>query len=224
MGWRAFRRTVSCVLLFLFPSAMLAADSNAAMLYTNGTAWVNGAYIPRSTSAIFAGDLVQTRFDSVANINGLGSIVSVQSDSLVQFEGASVKIEHGGVTVSTSREMATSAGDVKVTPASYFWTEFNVVDIDGTVRIAALKGNLLISDGKDVVTLAQGQETTRDESSSDTKDNKRKNKKPITGAVPTASGGILNSPVAVGVGGVAIFGIATWVLMLHDDPTSPSKP
>ena len=225
MGWRAFRRMVSCVLLFLFPSAMLAADSNAAMLYTNGAAWVNGAYIPRSSSAIFAGDLLQTRFDSVANINELGSMVSVQSDSLVQFEGASVKIEHGGVTVSTSKEMATSAGDVKVMPASYSWTEFNVVDTDGMVRIAALKGDLLISDGKDVVTLAQGQETTRDQSSSDTdKDNNKKKKKPAAGAIPAASGGILNSPVAVGIGGGAVLGLGIWVLTQHDDPASPSKP
>ena len=34
MGQSAFRRTVSCVLVFLFPAAMYAADSNAAMLYT----------------------------------------------------------------------------------------------------------------------------------------------------------------------------------------------
>ena len=69
MGRSAFRRMVSCVLVFLFPAAMFAADSNAAMLYTNGAAWVNGAHVPRSSSAIFSGDLLQTRFDSVANIN-----------------------------------------------------------------------------------------------------------------------------------------------------------
>ena len=39
------------------------------MLYTNGAAWVNGAHVPRTSSAIFSGDLLQTRSDSVANIN-----------------------------------------------------------------------------------------------------------------------------------------------------------
>jgi hypothetical protein len=69
------------------------------------------------------------------------------------------------VTVSTSKGMASTGGDVKVTPASNAWTEFNVRDVDGTVRIAARKGDVTISDGKGTVTLAQGQETTRDESS-----------------------------------------------------------
>src|SRR5690349_13323507 len=119
MGKSACRKMVSCVLLFLFPGSMLAADSSAAMLYTNGAAWVNGAHVPRSSSSIFSGDLLQTRSDSVANINAPGSSITVLSDSLVKFQGSSVAIEHGGVRVSTSRGIGTTAGDVKVLPASY---------------------------------------------------------------------------------------------------------
>jgi len=213
--------------MVLFPGSLFAADSNAAMLYTNGAAWVNGAHVPRSSSAIFLGDLLQTRSDSVANINETGSSITVLSDSLVQFQGVSVDIQHGGVTVSTSKGIAATAGDVKVTPASNAWTEFNVSDMDGTVRIHASKGDLTISDGKEVVTLQQGQDTTRDESSGNTDQNskkKGKNKKAVTGATPGASGGILNSPVAVGIGGAAAVGITTWVLVKGDNPASPAKP
>jgi hypothetical protein len=225
MGRSAFRRMVSYVLLLLFPAAVFAADSNAAMLYTNGTAWVNGAHVPRPSSAIFSGDLLQTRYDAVADINQPGSSITVQSDSLVKFEGTSVRIEHGAVTVSTSKGVATTAGDVKVTPASYSWTEFNVVDVDGTVRIAARKGDLTISDGKEVFTLAQGQETTRDESSNDNdQQGKKKHKKRGAGAAPAAEGGVLSSPIAVGVGGAVVLGVATWVLREGDNPASPSKP
>jgi hypothetical protein len=227
MGQSACGRLVSCVLLFLFPASMFAADSSAAMLYTNGTAWINGAHVPRYSTAIFFGDLLQTRSDTVANINSPGSTITVFSDSLVQFEGSSLKIEHGGVTVSTSKGVATTAGDVKVAPASEAWTEFNVIDVDGTVRIAARKGDLTVSDGAETVTLAQGQETTRDESS-DTSDknskDKKKSKKRGVGAAPGASGGILNSPVAVGIGAAAIGGVTAWVLLHNDEPASPSKP
>ncbi len=66
MGKSAFRGMVSCVLMILFPGSLFAADSNAAMLYTNGAAWVNGVHVPRTSSAIFSGDLLQTRSDSVA--------------------------------------------------------------------------------------------------------------------------------------------------------------
>jgi hypothetical protein len=113
MGGPAFRGMVSCVLGVLFPFSWFAADSNAAMLDTSGPAGANGAPVPRPSSAIFSGDLLQTRSDSVANINQPGSTVRVLADSLVQFEGNSVKIDHGGVTVSTSKGMATTAGDVK---------------------------------------------------------------------------------------------------------------
>jgi hypothetical protein len=226
MGRSACSKLVSCVLLFLFPTSMFAADSNAAMLYTNGTAWINGAHVPRSSTAIFFGDLLQTRSDSVANINSPGSTITVFSDSLVKFEGSSLQIEHGGVTVSTSKGVATTAGDVKVAPASDAWTEFNVIDVDGTVRIAARKGDLTVSDDAGTVTLAQGQETTRDESSdqSDKSKDKKKSKKRGVGAAPGAEGGILNSPVAIGIGAAAIGGIAAWVLLHNDEPASPSKP
>ena len=227
MGKSAVRGMVSCVLLILFPGSLLAADSNAAMLYvnTNGAAWVNGAHVPRSSSAIFSGDLLQTRSDSVANINEPGSSITVLAGSLVQFQGASVDIQHGGVTVSTSKGIAATAGDVKVTPASDAWTEFNVTDVDGTVRIFARKGDLSISDGKDVVTLPQGQETTRDESNPAVDNNKKKkNRKQQGGAVPAAGGGIMNSPYVVGIGAGAVIGVTTWVLVKSDNPASPTKP
>jgi hypothetical protein len=222
MGGTAFRGMVSCVLSVLFPFAMFAADSNAAMLYSNGPIWVNGAHIPRPALAIFAGDLLQTRSDSVANINEPGSMITVLSETLVQFGGSSVKIEHGGVMVSTSRQLSTTAGDVKVSPVSTSWTEFNVVDVDGIVRIAARKGDLTISDGKQVTTLAQGQETTRDENSDDA-GNGGKKKKGIV--VPVgANRGLLNSPLAIGLAGGAVLGMAIWVFHFDDDPASPYRP
>jgi len=224
MGMSALRGMVTGVLLVLFPLSSFAADSSAAMLYTSGHAWVNGSHVPRPSSAIFSGDLLQTRSDSMANINQPGSTVQVLSDSLVQFEGTSVKIDHGGITVATSKGMATTAGDVKIAPVSSAWTEFNVIDVDGTVRIAARKGDVTVSDGKQTVTLAQGQETTRDESSDTSSGKGRKNKKQQAGATPGASGGVLNSPIAIGVGGAAVVGLTAWAIFRDDEPVSPAKP
>lgn len=229
MGKSALRGLVSCVLIVLFPYSLFAADSNAAMLYINGSAWINGTHVPRPSSAIFAGDLVQTRRDSVANINEPGSSITVLSDSLVEFQGTSLKVEHGAVTVATSRGVGTTAGDVKVTPASNAWTEFNVMDVDGTVKIAARKGDLTIFDGTQTTTLAQGQETIRQETNPDAPDSndksgKKKNKNQQGGAIPGATGGVLNSPYAIGAGMAAIGVVATWVLIQNDNPASPARP
>jgi hypothetical protein len=223
MGMCAFGRMVSCVLLLIVPASLFAADTGtAAMLYADGAAWVNGSHVPKS-SAIFAGDLVQTRSDSAANIHAPGSSITVLGDSLVQFEGTSLKVEHGGVSVSTSKSIGATAGDVKVSPVSDAWTEFNITDTDGTVRIAARKGDLTITDDSGTVTLAQGQETTRDEQS-DQSDKKKKDKKRAAGAAPAAGGGVLNSPVAIGVGLAAVGGVTAWVLLRNDSPVSPAVP
>ena len=98
------------------------------MLYAKGTAWINGGAVPR-TSAVFPGDLVQTRSDSMASINASGSNVVVLADSLVKFEGSAVSLEHGGLTVATSKGLSTHAGDITVVPASNGWTEFEVKQV-----------------------------------------------------------------------------------------------
>jgi hypothetical protein len=223
MGMSAFRRMVSCVLLLIVPASLFAADSGAAMLYANGAAWLNGSHVPNS-SAIFAGDLVQTRSDSAANIHAPGSSITVLGDSLVKFEGASLNVEHGGVSVSTSKGVAAIAGDVRVAPVSNAWTEFNVTDVDGTVRIAARKGDLNVTDADGTLTvLAQGQDKTLDDQS-DQGDKKKKDKKRGVGAVPAAGGGVLNSPIAVGAGAAAIGGVTIWVLTRSSNPVSPATP
>ena len=222
-----YSKILACMLIVIFPSAMFAADSPTAMVYSHGTALLNGNSIARS-SAIFSGDLVQTNADSVANINASGSTVLILNDSLVQYEGSTLKLEHGGVTISTSKLLATRAGAVTVSPAAGVWTEFEVRDVDGRVQIAAQKGDLTISDANGNMTLAQGQQTTRDEGlpQDDSQGNpeSKKKKKRAAGTIPGATGGVFNSPIAIGVAGAIIVGGTAWVLAQSDDPVSPSRP
>jgi hypothetical protein len=90
-----FRGVLSWLLITVMASPAFAADSAAAMMYTtNGTAWINGGNIPKS-SAIFVGDLVQTRANSVVNMKSSGTSVLVLSDSLIQYQGSAVKLEQG---------------------------------------------------------------------------------------------------------------------------------
>lgn len=222
------QKILAGTLIVIFPMSMFAADTPGAMVYSHGTATVNGSSISRS-SALFLEDVVQTQADSVANISATGSSIIVLNDSLVQFEGSRVKLEHGGVTVSTSKSMSARAGLVTVLPASEGLTEFEVRDVDGIVHITARKGDLKISDAKGATLLAQGQQTTRDEGlpqddSQAPPASRKKNKKRAEGTAPGASGGILNSPIAIGAGGGLIVGGAIWLLTKNDDPVSPVNP
>jgi len=206
--------------VLVFPASLFAGDMTpAAMIYSHGGTMLNGTAVPRS-SALFSGDLVQTGADSVANINSTGSTVLVLNDSLIQYEGDSLKLEHGGITISTSKSMSAHVGDVKVSPAKGVLTEFEVRDVDGRVQIAARKGDLSVTDQNGTSTLAQGQETTRDESSSQSKRHKTG---PVPGAAPGSGGAVLDSPWVIGIAGGAIIGVTTWVLVQGDNPVSPTK-
>ena len=213
------RAVLSWLLVVVLPASMFAADSSAAMLYSNGTAWINGGYVPKA-QALFSGDLVQTKTDSLANIKSTGSNVLVFSDSLVQFEGSALKLEHGGLNIGTSHSMGAQVGGLKVVPAaSSSWTEFEVRDTDGAVKIIARKGDLKLIDANGTTTLAEGQETTRDESQEKGKKRRREG----GGAVPAAGGGALDSPLAIGIGVGIIGGVAAWALIKDDEPLSPKR-
>jgi hypothetical protein len=220
---RSIQRTVVCLLAFVFPASLFAGDMTpAAMLYSHGGTMLNGSAVPRS-SALFSGDLVQTGADSVANINVTGSTVLVLNDSLIQYEGDSLKLEHGGVSISTSKSISAHAGDIKISPAKGVLTEFEVRDVDGRVQIAARKGDLSITDQDGTSTLPQGQETTKDESSPQTNKKGKRQAGPTPGAAPGSAGAILDSPWVIGIGGGAIIGTTIWVLLQGGQPVSPTQ-
>ncbi len=215
----SFRGFVGCLLVSTMTTVAFPADSGVAMLYTNGAAWINGSRVPKAM-ALFSGDVVQTKVDSLANIKAGGINVLVFSDSLVQFDTTTVMLQHGRVNVLTSKGFAVHVGTLRVIPASTAaLTEFEVTDTDGTAKIVARKGDLTLSDGDKTETVAQGQETTRDDDSS------KKDRKRGAGAVPGATGGILDSPYAIGVGVGLVSGLTILVLVLApEDPASPSIP
>lgn len=213
-------RDAACwIMILVVPGSIWAADSGPAMLYAKGTAWINGSTVPR-TSAVFPGDLVQTRADSVANINASGSNVVIMADSLVKFEGPAVSLEHGSLTVATSKGMSTHAGEVTVVPASTGWTEFEVKQgSDGSVQVVAQKGDVNVSDGSSTSTVPQGQQTTVDDSQT-----KKKKRRKGGGAVPAAGGSVLDSPAVIYGGSAAVGGLLTWVLLQGGTPASATTP
>lgn len=212
------RKLICWTMIVMFPAALMASDSGAAMLHARGAAWLNGGTVP-SSSAIFPGDLVQTQANSVVNINSAGSSVTVLSDSLVKYEGNAVSVEHGRVTVATSKGMATRLGDVTVAPVSNAWTEFEVTDVDGKVQVVARKGDVSISDGGQSNTLPEGQQATRDESNQHKRDKRR-----AGAAAPAGEGGWLDSPWVIGGTLGAMGGVAVWLILEDQEPFSPSKP
>jgi hypothetical protein len=211
------RKLVCWITIAIVPASVARADQSPAMLEGKGTVWLNGSVLPHS-SAIFPGDLVQTKPESVADINAPGTSVVVQPDSLLTFGDNLVSLEHGTVSVATSKAMTARVLEVSVTPVSSGWTEFEVTDVNGTVEVVARKGDVNLVCGSDTSILSEGQQATRDESG---KCSKKRRK---AGAFPPTGGDILTNPYALG-GLAAGGGLLCLLLCGTSTPSaSPSKP
>lgn len=171
------------------------------------------------SSALFIGDTVATRPDSVASINVQGSMVLVLADSSVQFEGDSVNMGHGGVVVTTSQAMAVRAGKFTIAPLARRSAKFEVSDTDGVVRIVAREGALAIHDGASTSILPQGQQTIRQDSEPAGKARKDPS------APPTGKGFHISKKQAIIIfGGAAAAGTPAAILLTTGNGSQPVSP
>jgi len=209
---------LACLVLFL-PACLLAA--NSAMLTTSEReAGPTGNNELRS-AALFVGDTVSTRPDSVASINADGSMILVLADSSVQFEGNSLNMSRGGVVVTTTQAMAVRAGKLTIAPLAQRSAKFEVSDSDGLVQIAAREGALEINDGASTTILQEGQETTRPDS------DQAGGHKTTKGAAPGGNGFHISKKTALIIGGAAAAGTTAALLLTTGNgshPVSPAAP
>ncbi len=213
-------------MIAILPDSLLADDSAAAILHSTGGVLLNRNLAPPS-SALFPDDLVQTAAHSEATINSAGSTVMVNPDTLVQFEGSELHLDHGTLQVSTSRQLRVRVGCLTVVPVNPAWTQYDVIDVDGRVTVAARTSDVNIeargmrltqgAKGERVqrVTVREGEQQTREENCAAATQ---------APAYVAGKGAILNSPwvkwPAIGAIGVA----TCLVLCRSDDPISPTRP
>jgi hypothetical protein len=146
MSVSAFRKCVGWMMVVLCPFSLVAADTGSAVLHSEGGVWVNGFEITGST-VVFPGDLLETKPGFVANLDGEGSSVLVQPESVVKFQGTFLSLEHGSVSVGTSTSMSVHVSCIKVEPVSSERTQYDVANVSGTVQIAAHKNDVNITVG-----------------------------------------------------------------------------
>jgi hypothetical protein len=220
------RKLVCVTIIAVLPSSLIAQDSNAAMLHSSGVVWINGGAAPPS-SALFHDDVVQTQGESMAKIDVNGSTITVLKNTLVQFEGDELSLEHGSLQVSTSRSMRVRVGCITVIPVTSEWTQYDVTDVDGKVTVVAHKLDARIesrttgpqkrqaSSTADNAIVHRGEQKTRQE-------NCAAAAKPPS--YVNAKGAILNSIWAKTTAVVIIGGVTCWALCRGDDPISPDHP
>jgi hypothetical protein len=220
-----WRKLVCGAMVVVLPALLIAQDFGRATLHTDGGTWLNGKPVP-NTSAIFPHDFVQTQKESTAKVDIDGSTVTIQSDTLVQFEEDEIFLDHGTLQVNSARGMRVRVNCLTVVPLTQEWTRYDVIDTDGKVLVAAYENDVKIHTrhvaaqrskdrGSSDVTVHRGEQVIRSE---------RCGARAKPAQMLDAKGPILNSPWARGTGIVAIGVLTCWALCPDPGPVSPDKP
>jgi hypothetical protein len=213
-------------MMIVAPALLWAQEPEAAMLHDPGGVFLNGTPAPAS-SAVFPNDVLQTQAQSEATLDANGTTVAIKSDTVVQFQGNQLDLDHGTLLVSSSRGMRVRVGCITVIPATTQWTQYDVIDVDGRVRVAAHKNDVNI-DRRGMVPpqkAPEGASLRNVVREGEEKIYEEKCAAPGQKAPYSARGAILNSPWAK-AGGRVLVGVPTcWALCWRDDdPVSPYRP
>ncbi len=211
------------VLAVVLSTALMAQDSGRAILRNSGGVELNGSSAP-SSAVIFPNDLVQTPKANIATIDAEGSTATIQPESIVQFGGNELVLDHGGLAVETSREMSARVNCMTAVPLTTQRTRYQMTDIDGKVTVAAMQGDVKLHfQGAAVrhaksaladVTVHQGEQVTRDERCGESAE-----------AVTPGTPGLLDTTWAKVAGTAVIVGGTACILLCYgDEPISPDKP
>src|SRR5689334_25291118 len=132
------RRALVWLVALLSSVGLFAQETGTAVLYGTGSVYLNGAPVSNS-SAVGAGDIIQTKENGAANINAPGSSVVIESNSIVRYRADGLSLDRGNISVATGKGVSVFARDFKITPAAGGWTEFYVTRTNGGIGIMARK-------------------------------------------------------------------------------------
>jgi hypothetical protein len=141
------------LMLVIVPVSLLGQDApnqtGAAILHAQGGVWVNG-YEARDSSAVFPGDLLETKPGSSANLTLDGSTVLIQPESVAKLQTNLLELDHGSVFVGTSKSFKVRVNCLTMVPVLNEWTQYEVNNLNGNVQVAARKDDVNVDRGIDL--------------------------------------------------------------------------
>ena len=227
-GLLKWRNLVSVLSMAALAVSLKAQDTGAAILHGTGVVLVN-KYPATATTTLFPGDRIETQTGVIARIELAGSAADINPETVIQFEGDELILEHGSLSVNTSRGLEVRAGCVTVTPVRLELTHYEVSDLDGRVQVSAIKDDVFIESRSDKAQPAK--QPARSDREVVRQGEQKSREEKCGGATlhhaPAAADGtgpILNSPYVVGTGVGVIGVVACWALCRGDEPISPAHP
>jgi len=214
-------------LLLVFPSSLMG-QTPVAIIHTQGGVWVNGSEA-RDATAIFVGDVLETKTGFSATLNLEGASVLLQPETVATLDDGVLVLDHGSVSVGTNIGFRVRVNCLTVVPVLKDWTQYDVTDLNGTVQVVASKKDVNVertvnrrkpgaeSENAQGGTVHEGEKGNYEESQ-------------ICGAPARTTGaGSMLSPKWIAVGGAGTAGILICLLFLCQgnggkQSISPSAP
>lgn len=215
-------------MILLLPLSLFAQNTNSAVLHTNGAGvTVNQGPVPR-ISALFLNDLIQTQSNALVWIEWTGSVVNIDPDTLLEFEGNELVLYHGRLSATTSQGLRVSVGCVTITPVNdALKTDYDINDVDGIVTVHSQINDVYLDAHSRNLQPAKQPKHSEPEIVRQG-DRKSRSEKCAGGEIHSAARAgvppILDSPWAVGEGAAGIVALACWSLCRGDNPASPTVP
>ena len=201
----------------------LPEKSGGAILHTQGGVWVNG-YEAHDSSAVFPGDILETKPGSSANLNLEGSTVLIAPESVSKFQGDMLELDHGGVSVVTSKSFKVRVNCILVVPVLNEWTQYIVTDVNGTVQVAARKLDVNVDHERGHGKEPPATQPSQQRSSVHEGEQKSYDESEVCGPAArpaSAVQGISPKWIAAGAAGA---GILIWLLIHSGGTTKPASP
>lgn len=226
MRWRQF---VGLGLIIYLPTAVSAADNSAAILRASGAGVSINDKAATNSSALFRDDLIRTEKNAAARLESSGSSVDINPETIVQFEGDELVLDHGSLSVNTSVGLKVRVGCLTVTPVNGSnWTQYVVEDVNGRMTVSGIKSDVYINERsknpKEAKQSPGSGRTIVHETEQKSQEDKCGGAYTPQSAVPPGLGAWLDSPIAKISAGAAIAVLTCWALCKDDDPISPHTP
>ncbi len=222
-----WRHPVVLFLVVLLPVSAFAQDTGGAIVHTNGAGvLVNNSAAPAST-AVFPNDLIETKKGAFARLQANGSSVDINSETMVQFASEELVLDHGILSVNTSRGLGVRVGCVTVTTVNPSdWTQYEVMDVDGKVTVHSLKNDVYIdSRSNNPRDVKKSSHSTRDlVRESQQKSREEKCGGALKGDARPGLGAVMNSGKAQIAGIAMVVAVTCLGVCRPDDPISPHQP
>jgi ferric-dicitrate binding protein FerR (iron transport regulator) len=207
------------------PGQTESGQAGAAILHAQGGVWVNG-YEARDASAIFPGDLLETKPGATANLSLDGTSVLIQPESVAKLQTDLLELDHGNVLVGTSKGFKVRVNCITVVPVLNEWTQYEVANVNGNVQVAARKNDVNVEREGDRKKPSPEAETSHGTTVHEG-EQKSFDQTEICGAAPapsTASTGL--NPKWIAAGAAAGGGLLICILVCHGGktPLSSSSP